>query len=194
MVYKIKEITKHELIVKNSRFIALIYPVESQDEVEILLKEAKLKYQKATHYTYAYKTLKAEKSSDDGEPSGTAGIPILNVLQKQDLMNILVIVIRYFGGIKLGAGGLVRAYTKACKEAIEKTTKVKLIPAKKIKIQTEYHKGKELDYLLENNNSNIIEKIFTDSITYIVILEKETILKGHFSYEIIGNDYIEKEL
>ena len=109
-------------------------------------------------------------------------------------MNILVIVIRYFGGIKLGAGGLVRAYTKACKEAIEKTTKVKLIPAKKIKIQTEYHKGKELDYLLENNNSNIIEKIFTDSITYIVILEKETILKGHFSYEIIGNDYIEKEL
>lgn len=192
-MYKVKEHTTHELIIKNSRFIALIYQIQSQDEIEVLLKEVKIKYPKATHYTYAYRTKEQEKANDDGEPSGTAGMPILNVLQKQDLINTLVIVIRYFGGIKLGAGGLVRAYSKACKEVVEQTKKVKLIPAKKIKIQTEYHKGKELDYLLENNNGKIIEKSFTDSITYIVILEKETILKGHFVYEIIGNDYIEKE-
>ena len=192
-MYKVKENTAHELIIKNSRFIALVYQIQNQNEITPLLKEAKIKYPKATHYTYAYRTQEQEKASDDGEPGGTAGMPILNVLQKQDLINILVIVIRYFGGIKLGAGGLARAYAKACKEALEQTKKVKLVPAKRVKIQTGYHKGKELDYLLENNHGNIIEKSFTDNITYIVILEKDTILKGHFTYEIIENDYIEKE-
>lgn len=191
-MYVIKENIEHELIIKNSRFITLIYQIKTKEEVDNYLKVAKEKYPKATHYTYAYKTMEEEKSSDDKEPSGTAGIPILNVIQKQEIVNVLVIVIRYFGGIKLGAGGLVRAYTKSCKEALCKASLLSLIPAKKVKIKADYTNQKELDYLLQS--SKVLEKTFTDTVTYIALVENETILDHKFSYEIIGTSYIEKEL
>ena len=103
----------NEIIINKSRFICLTCNIADVNEVNKKLEEIKNKYKDATHYCYAYIIGGMEKANDDGEPSGTAGVPILNVLQKEGLKNVLCVVVRYFGGIKLGAGGLTRAYTKA---------------------------------------------------------------------------------
>ncbi len=110
------------MVIEKSRFITLLYPVHTRNEVLEILEEVKQEYANATHYCYAYIIDGDVRASDDGEPSKTAGAPILNVLVQQDLNHILCVVIRYFGGIKLGAGGLVRAYSNSCSEAFEKST------------------------------------------------------------------------
>lgn len=110
-----------QLEIKKSKFIGLYFPVKSQDEVVEILNNLKKEHKKATHICYAYRLTSpfSEKAFDDGEPSGTAGKPILNVLQKQDKKDSLLVVVRYFGGIKLGAGGLVRAYSKTASETLK---------------------------------------------------------------------------
>jgi len=112
-----------EIIEKKSKFIANIFKVETEEEAENILKSIKKKYYDARHNCYAYRVLQKnqiiKKSSDDGEPSGTAGAPILAILEKLELTNLLVIVTRYFGGILLGTGGLVKAYTEVTKKALE---------------------------------------------------------------------------
>ena len=112
-----RDITNY-LEIKKSKFYTYIYYVDD-DNINKYLDKVKNDHPKATHYVYAYRLLDKEKSFDDGEPTGTAGSPIMNVLEKEDLYNILVIVVRYFGGIKLGAGGLIRAYTKSLTEALK---------------------------------------------------------------------------
>ena len=111
-----------ELIINKSKFIAYKFTLNSLEEVKSILTNLKNEHKKATHICYAYiynRDIVSEKCSDDGEPGGTAGYPILNVLKKKNLENIMVAVVRYFGGVKLGAGGLVSAYTKACSEVIK---------------------------------------------------------------------------
>lgn len=111
-----------ELIINKSKFIAYKFTLNSLEEVKSILTNLKNEHKKATHICYAYiynRDIVSEKCSDDGEPGGTAGYPILNVLKKKNLENIMVAVVRYFGGVKLGVGGLVRAYTKACSEVIK---------------------------------------------------------------------------
>lgn len=106
-----------ELEINKSKFIAYKLDLSSVTEVKPFLEKLKKEHKKARHFCYAYVFNKegiSEKCSDDGEPQGTAGYPILNVIKKKSLTNVLVVVVRYFGGIKLGAGGLTRAYTKAC--------------------------------------------------------------------------------
>lgn len=110
---------ENEIIIKKSKFIAKLYKINNLNEIDNVINDLKKEYKKATHICYAYIINGQEKAVDDGEPSGTAGKPILNVLQKRKLNEILVVVIRYFGGIKLGAGGLVRAYTKSASEIIK---------------------------------------------------------------------------
>ena len=122
----ISEKITNELIIKNSKFITIIYPITSIENIQGLIDETKLVYPKATHYCYAYIINDIKRSSDDKEPSGTAGTPMLNVLTKENYTNILVITVRYFGGIKLGAGGLVRAYSKSVKEALNIATTIDL--------------------------------------------------------------------
>ncbi len=110
--------------VKKSKFISYIFNVNSVDEIKRIIEQIKVENKKATHVCYAYSISGKEfleKAFDDSEPSGTAGKPILNVIQKQNLSNILIVVVRYFGGIKLGAGGLVRAYSKAASLAVLET-------------------------------------------------------------------------
>ena len=111
-----------ELIEKKSKFYGFTFKVETAQEVENIIKDLKKEHKKCTHICYAYSIFSSvvlAKAVDDGEPSGTAGRPILNVIEKKNLKNILVVVVRYFGGIKLGAGGLVRAYTKCASQAIK---------------------------------------------------------------------------
>ena len=107
----------YELEINKSRFIAYRLNLNSLEDVKPFLDGLKKEHKKARHVCYAYiynNKVVSEKCSDDGEPGGTAGYPILNVIKKKNLTNVMVAVVRYFGGIKLGAGGLTRAYTKAC--------------------------------------------------------------------------------
>ena len=111
-----------EFIVKKSRFIGYCAPIKSEGEALEFIGKIKSKHRDATHNVYAYvlgDTSNTQRFSDDGEPSGTAGIPVLEVIKKEDLRNIIVVITRYFGGIKLGGGGLIRAYTKGAKLGIE---------------------------------------------------------------------------
>ena len=158
----------NEILINKSRFITLIYNVNSIESVNKKLDEVKDKYQGATHYCYAYIIDNNIKASDDGEPAGTAGVPILNILQKQNLNYVLCIVVRYFGGIKLGAGGLVRAYSKACKNAliIKELKKGYLI-----EISFDYEAIKKIDYLLKD--CEIIEKRFNDKTIYKVFIVED---------------------
>ncbi len=103
--------------IKKSKFIGLYYEVESVDEVKEILESLKKEHKKARHMPYAYKIGSIAKKTDDKEPSNTAGLPIYNIIERKELNNVLIVVIRYFGGIKLGAGGLLRAYSSAANEA-----------------------------------------------------------------------------
>lgn len=157
----------NEIIIKKSKFIALIYNVSDKEQITNKLDELRKKYKDATHICYAYIIENQEKYEDDGEPSKTAGQPILNVLQKENLKNVLCVVIRYFGGIKLGAGGLIRAYSKACKEALITKT---LEKGYKIKITFDYNDIKKIEYLLKN--SNILDKTYDLKTSYVFLIDE----------------------
>ena len=111
---------ENEIVIKKSRFITKLYNINNIDEVQTILDDLKKEYKKATHFCYAYSINGQEKAFDDGEPSHTAGLPILNVIHMKNLNNILIVVVRYFGGVKLGAGPLTRAYSKSASEIIKK--------------------------------------------------------------------------
>lgn len=185
---KENNIDKYE--VKQSKFITLLYKIDNIDDVNKYLQEAKNNYKDATHYCYAYKLDSIQKFSDDGEPGGTAGLPIMEVLNKRNISNVLCIVVRYFGGIKLGAGGLVRAYTKAVCNVIDKTELITLVKGYLIKIITNYDNQKEYDYLFKDK---IIKKEFHDKVIYYIELAEEDLDKiRNINYEILDNKYIEK--
>ena len=114
-----KLLNTYTLEIKKSKFIAYYYEVDTTKEVEELLEQLKKEHKKARHIPYAYKIDNYMKKSDDKEPSGTSGMPILNIIEKNNLNHTLIAIVRYFGGIKLGAGGLIRAYGNAAKEVIK---------------------------------------------------------------------------
>ncbi len=187
----ISEKITNELIIKNSKFITIIYPITSIENIQGLIDETKLVYPKATHYCYAYIINDIKRSSDDKEPSGTAGTPMLNVLTKENYTNILVITVRYFGGIKLGAGGLVRAYSKSVKEALNIATTIDLELGYRVQITASYSKQKELDYLLKN--ALIIKKEYQEKIEYEVLISKDSIQAlNNYDYKILKEEYISK--
>ena len=190
-MYVIEKDCENEIIIKNSRFITILIKINGKDKVNSFLQDIKIKYPKATHYCYGYIINDYKKSSDDGEPSGTAGIPILNVLEKENITNILAIVVRYFGGIKLGAGGLVRAYSKAVREAIKNSNLIKLVNGKKIEINFNYSDEKNINYILKEEQ--IIKKDYSDKVTYIALI-KDNILEKlkNFNYKVLEDTYIEK--
>ena len=190
-MYTISENTKKEIEIKKSRFISRIYKIHSLEEVDKVLQELKKEYKDATHYCYAYILDENKKSSDDNEPSGTAGIPILQVLEKNNLNYVLCVVIRYFGGIKLGAGGLVRAYTKSVTEGLKMCQKYELIPGYKIEINISYDEQKKLDYIVKEYK---VDKKFDNNITYhILIPKKDFNILTEFNPKIIKEIQIEKE-
>ena len=158
---------KYTCIIKNSKFICLIYPIFSLTEVETYLNQAKIDYPDATHYCYCYILNQERKESDDGEPSGTAGMPMLQVLEKNNLNHVLCIIIRYFGKIKLGANGLIRAYSGCVTNCIKEHI-IELIDAYVITITFPYSILKKIDYILKN--SKIILKEFHDMVIYQAII------------------------
>lgn len=191
-MYTISHNIKKEFVIKNSRFITVLIKINDQEEIKKHLEHIKKEYPRATHYCYAYKlgnTIK--KASDDKEPSGTAGIPMLNVLEKEDITNTLAITIRYFGGIKLGAGGLIRAYSKSVKETLKTIHKKELVPAYLCKLTFPYNKEKEITRLLKDEQ--IIEKNYLEEITYTVILRKDSSNLELLNPTILESKTIEKD-
>lgn len=190
-MYVIEKDCENEIIIKNSRFITILIKINDKDKVNSFLQDIKIKYPKASHYCYGYIINDYKKSSDDGEPGGTAGIPILNVLEKENITNVLAIVVRYFGGIKLGAGGLVRAYSKAVRELIKTSNLIELVNGKKIEINFNYSDEKNINYILKEEQ--IIKKDYSDKVTYIALI-KDNILEKlkNFNYKVLEDTYIEK--
>ncbi len=167
----IENSVSNEIVIKNSRFICYLYNVESEDDVKKYLNDISIKHKDSTHVTYAYRLLNKQKYFDDGEPGGTAGAPIMEVILKNDLVNVLAVVVRYFGGIKLGAGGLIRAYSKAVKEALI-LTNIKLYEIYNLyEIKANYENLK----LLNNMTSKykIKSKDFSDDIVYVIEVKNE---------------------
>ncbi|MGI6781243.1 MAG: YigZ family protein [Acholeplasmataceae bacterium] len=164
----LKEKVINEMIIKKSRFISVVIPITSEDEISQNLNELKKEYPKATHYCYAYLLGSDGQyggSNDDGEPAGTAGVPILEVLKQNKVTNILVVVIRYFGGIMLGAGGLIRAYSSGASEALKLGEFYKNITAQKYVVHFNYDQINDVEYLLRDyvilNREYLTDVFFT---------------------------------
>lgn len=190
----IKETTEKTLIIKNSRFITIIYNINDINDIDKYLNLIKNKYKDATHYCYAYILPNNIKCSDDGEPGGTAGKPILDVLTKHNLNFILAIVVRYFGGIKLGAGGLIRAYSKCISSCLNNTELTKLIPGKNIDIYFTYKDINDIDLLLTNCHIN--NKDYQDIINYNVNIPNDLlpILENKYQIKLNNDIYIKSDM
>ena len=195
----IKNNITSEYIINKSRFITKLIKVNNVNEIDKYFDEIKNEYKEATHYCYAYIIDNVKRFNDDGEPSGTAGMPILNVLENNNLNYVLCVVIRYFGGIKLGAGGLVRAYTKGVTTALEECEIINLIDGLELNIYFNYEKTKDVDYFLKN--TKIINKSFDEKVKYTINIEKikkdyyiDYFNNNNIKYEIKNEIYIEKEL
>lgn len=208
MLRTIKENTSSEIVEKKSKFIANLFYVQTQEEAEEKIKEIRKKYHDARHNCYAYSIMTKDgitnKMSDDGEPSGTAGNPMLNIILKKELINVLVIVTRYFGGILLGTGGLVRAYSDATLKAIEKAEFVIEQIGYELEIIINYQELEKIEYYCEKNGLYIINKEYGEKIKCNIEVtkeEKDKILKlnedGNLkieNYKIIKEKNIRKNI
>lgn len=162
-MYSIDKNVKNEIIINKSRFITFLFKLNKKDDVETLINKVKNEYKDATHYCYAYIIDGYMKCTDDGEPSKTAGAPLLNVLEKNKLDHVLVIVVRYFGGIKLGTGGLVRAYTRSITDCLNLVNIIELNKGYLIQIEFSHDNIKQIDLILKNIN---VTKSFDNFIIY----------------------------
>jgi len=203
MFKTIKESVTAEVIEKKSKFIANMYYVQDVEQAEEIIKQTKKKYYDARHNCFVFSITTSDgtisRSSDDGEPSGTAGAPMLNILEKNNLSNVLIIVTRYFGGILLGTGGLVRAYSEATIKAIELAEFASEEYGLELMIELNYPELENFKYYCKKNNINIINTKYEDNIKCFIevneiekqniLSNKEIIIKNH---EIIQKKNIRK--
>ena len=180
-----------EIVEKKSKFIANVFYVETVEEAEEKVKEIKKKYFDARHNCFAYSVFTKDgivnRFSDDGEPSGTAGGPMLNILNGKELTNLVVVVTRYFGGILLGTGGLIRAYTGATQEALEKLEDVYKDLGLEAKLVTTYPELEKLKYYLKQNQIEITNTEYNEMVEVFVDITEEkynNILKAKEKYEL----------
>lgn len=162
-----------EVTEKKSKFIATAVPVDTREAAEMALAELRKQYKDATHNVFAYRIKEPtqiwERQSDDGEPSGTAGMPILDMLRGEDIVNVLMVVTRYYGGTLLGTGGLVRAYGHSAKlalvDVIEKTTYALMA------IQVEYPLSGKVEYAVKSGGYELKEIVYAEDVTYLLYLK-----------------------
>ena len=176
-MYTIKDNISHEIEIKKSRFICNLIKINNLDEVDYYLEKIKEEHKFSKHNCYAYILGNNKKASDDKEPSGTAGRPMLNLLEVNELDHVLAITTRYFGGIKLGVGGLLRAYVTVLKEAIDEANIIEIKKQYKYKIKLDY---KDIKFIENSFNDNITKKDFNDDIIYEIVTfdEIDEILNG----------------
>ena len=182
MFKTIKDNVSAELVEKKSKFIANIFYIETREEAEELIKVINKKYHDARHNCYAYRLMTSdgviEKSSDDGEPSGTAGAPMLTILSKNNLANVLVVVTRYFGGILLGTGGLVKAYSGACALGLDKAEIIEKDIADLYEIVIGYTDINKFKHHAKNNEILILKEEYLTDIVLQIAIKNEKVLKN----------------
>lgn len=190
-----------EFVEKKSRFIGHVKPVKTQQEATEFINSLKSKYWDATHNVYAYVLRENNicRSSDDGEPSGTAGVPVLDVLLKEQLVDVCVVVTRYFGGTLLGAGGLVRAYSHGSKIAVESGGIITMTPCKIMTVSVNYSFYDRMNNLLADSGANVIESDFSDvvNIKFSIKADNKDVLadkltqqsNGKYSLKEIGEEF-----
>ena len=191
-MYTINDTYEFILEVNKSKFIGIIFKANNVLDFNNMMNFIKDKYPKATHYVYAYRFINEFKSSDDGEPGGTSGMPIFNVIDKENLFNTAIIVVRYFGGIKLGAGGLVRAYSKCASNLIDDSRKSLLLEGYECNISFKYDEISTIDNLVNSTKCKVIEKKFEEMVQYNLIISNGDIDKfSKYNLVKIKNTYLE---
>lgn len=170
----VSQYVTHEIVIEKSRFIAHVFPVPDEDTAKDHIHTISKKHWDATHNCYAYRigeTGHIQKANDDGEPSGTAGVPILEVIKKNGLTDTLIIVTRYFGGVKLGAGGLVRAYTRSASEGLQQAQLLRQEEHLFVEINSDYATWSRIEQQL-NALGLIHDRTYTDTVTVLFSLPK----------------------
>jgi uncharacterized YigZ family protein len=184
-----------EIIVKKSRFIGIAFPCDSVELFEKEVERIQNKYSGARHYCYGYRLIEEniinERYQDDKEPSGTAGLPILEVIRHHDLLQCAVVVVRYFGGTLLGTGGLSRAYSDAARDAINASEVIRQIEALECEIVADYHFSGKLEYFLNSENIPIVDTDYTNHVVYTVVIKKEQYDLLDHQVKNIGSNQIE---
>ena len=174
-IITIKQAHSIENVISKSRFIAYIKPVLTENEAKAFIDEIKTKHKDATHNCSAYTVgpeMNIQKANDDGEPSGTAGIPMLEILKKLEIHNVCVVVTRYFGGIKLGAGGLIRAYSGTVRDVIYDIGRVELREAIQVTVTLDYDQTGKFEYELASTTFLLREQFYTDKVSYQIDVVK----------------------
>lgn len=175
----VKQASECEIIEKKSRFIALTYPVTTEEEALTLLEGARKKYYDATHVVFAYRLRnnQIQRFSDDGEPQGTAGVPVLEVLTKGEITDTLVMVVRYFGGTLLGAGGLIRAYSKSAHEGVTASNVITMAECVEFTIDCPYHLLGKVEHILIGMDARKIKVDYADKILMQYYIEASLLSK-----------------
>ena len=193
----LKQETINTIIIEKSRFICYMKHIKDETEFKDYLNSIKKKHYDADHACSGLICNNIKRSNDDGEPSGTAGSPILNVLEKNNLNETCAIVVRYFGGIKLGAGGLIRAYSNAVSECLNKAILVENISYPKYELKLTYELANKIEYFIKNNTI-LLDTKYDENITFVFALDNENKLETINEYTkgilptYIGKENIEK--
>ncbi|MBR1396595.1 MAG: YigZ family protein [Selenomonadaceae bacterium] len=197
------EVYEAEYTIQKSRFISHVRHVETEDEAKTFLLQIKKKYFDATHNCSAWVIGvlgDKQKSNDDGEPGGTAGNPILETIKKNGLTNTMVIVTRYFGGIKLGAGGLIRAYSHSAALGLSSSQIVTMMPMQRIKFTVNYNLLNIVENWIRQKKIHIDNTEYADNVTFTILVEPNesderltdltNLTAANFSYEVEGESYM----
>lgn len=174
----IKEDNQHEVEIKKSRFICFLKRIETEEEAKAFIQQIKKEHWKANHNCSAFVLgdhHEFQRSSDDGEPSGTAGVPMLEVLKKNDLINVCAVVTRYFGGTKLGAGGLIRAYSGSVAQAIVHTGIVEGRLQQEVFVQLDYSNWGKMENFIASENLAVKDTQFTDRVVVTCMVDENQV-------------------
>jgi uncharacterized YigZ family protein len=165
------------VVIEKSKFIGYCKPISTEEEAVAFIEEIKKKHWDARHNVPVYvigEKYDVQRYTDDGEPSGTAGIPILSMLKNEGITNVVIVVTRYFGGVKLGTGGLVRAYTKGAKIALDSAIVIEKINYKKIALSVSYHLHGKVKNYIQNDETIIVEdELFTENVKLLIYIDPE---------------------
>ncbi len=205
--YTVNEAAEERLVIRKSLFISYIERVESEEAALAFIDGIRRKHWDATHNCYAYiigESADIKRFSDDGEPSGTAGKPILSVIERLELVNTVVVVTRYFGGIMLGAGGLIRAYGESAKVGLEAAGRLERVLSKVVSVSLDYSLFGRLESELIGRGYQIIDKSFGGNVEVVLLVPREVLdeftslvtnlTNAEAVIDIIGEDYLEISL
>lgn len=202
-MYRLKEDHEDELDIKKSRFICYLHKTFDEQDAKDFITMIKKMHPNATHHCYAFvigEHDEIKRSNDDGEPSGTAGVPMLECLTLNHMQDIVAVVVRYFGGIKLGAGGLIRAYSKSVSHALKSATVTQKQVRKRYEVRFSYDLIGKVDYLLRQEEADVLDKIYEEDVTYIFLTKEsldakfQELTNGKYIPEHIQDEIIDVEI